>query len=79
MGVLKGIPEKKLKDRISEVLEFVNLSDAADKKVKTFSGGMKRRIGIAQAIINEPVILILDEPTLEDYYIFAGGIIESEE
>ena len=63
MGVLKGIPEKKLKDRISEVLEFVNLSDAADKKVKTFSGGMKRRIGIAQAIINEPVIFILDEPT----------------
>ena len=79
MGALKGIPEKKLRDRISEVLEFVNLSDAADKKVKTFSGGMKRRIGIAQAIINEPVILILDEPTLEDYYIFAGGIIESEE
>lgn len=63
MGVLKGIPQKKLKDRISEVLEFVNLSDAADKKVKTFSGGMKRRIGIAQAIMNEPVILILDEPT----------------
>ena len=62
-----------MKDRISEVLEFVNLSDAADKKVKTFSGGMKRRIGIAQAIINEPVILILD------YYIFSGGIIESEE
>ena len=63
MGVLKGIPQKKLKDRISEVLEFVNLSDAADKRVKTFSGGMKRRIGIAQAIMNEPVILILDEPT----------------
>ena len=63
MGVLKGIPEAKLKDRIMEVLEFVNLSEVADKKVKTFSGGMKRRIGIAQAIINEPKILILDEPT----------------
>ena len=63
MGVLKGIPKAKLKDRIMEVLEFVNLSEAADKKVKTFSGGMKRRIGIAQAIINEPKILILDEPT----------------
>lgn len=63
MGVLKGIPETKLKDRIMEVLEFVNLTEAADKKVKTFSGGMKRRIGIAQAIINEPKILILDEPT----------------
>ena len=43
LGVLKGIPQKKLKDRISEVLEFVNLSDAADKKVRTFSGGMKRK------------------------------------
>ena len=63
MGVLKGIPKEKLKRRIEEVLEFVNLSDVAGKKVKTFSGGMKRRIGIAQAIIDEPEILILDEPT----------------
>ncbi|MCI9446702.1 MAG: ABC transporter ATP-binding protein [Lachnospiraceae bacterium] len=63
MGVLKGISEAKLKVKIPEVLAFVNLSDAADKKVRTFSGGMKRRIGIAQAIINEPRILILDEPT----------------
>jgi ABC-type multidrug transport system ATPase subunit len=85
MGVLKGIPEKKLKDRISEVLEFVQSHPVTKERnihshwSSTFSGGMKRRIGIAQAIINEPVILILDEPTLEDYYIFAGGIIESEE
>ncbi|RDU23851.1 ABC transporter ATP-binding protein [Anaerosacchariphilus polymeriproducens] len=63
MGALKGIPKDKLKVIIPEVLEFVNLADVAKKKVKTFSGGMKRRIGIAQAIMNEPKILILDEPT----------------
>ena len=63
MGVLKGVPKERLKSRIDQVLEFVNLSEVAGKKVKTFSGGMKRRIGIAQAIINDPEILILDEPT----------------
>lgn len=63
MGALKGIQKEKLKVRIPEVLEFVNLTEVTNKKVKTFSGGMKRRIGIAQAIINDPKILILDEPT----------------
>lgn len=63
MGTLKGISNKDLKVKIPEVLEFVNLLDVVNTKVKTFSGGMKRRIGIAQAILNDPKILILDEPT----------------
>lgn len=63
MSSLKGINEKNLKNKIDEVLEFVNLKDVANKRVVTFSGGMKRRIGIAQAIINNPKIIILDEPT----------------
>lgn len=63
MGALKGIPKEVLKKKIPEVLEFVNLQHVENKKVKTFSGGMKRRAGIAQAILNDPKILILDEPT----------------
>ena len=63
MGALKGIPKEKLEKKIQKILEFVNLAHVKNKKVNTFSGGMKRRIGIAQAILNDPKILILDEPT----------------
>lgn len=63
IAALKGIPKNIAKIRVKEVLEVVGLSHVANKKIKTFSGGMKQRVGIAQAILNNPKILILDEPT----------------
>ena len=63
VSALKGIPKNIAKKRAGELLEEVGLSDVADKKVKTFSGGMKQRVGVAQALLNNPDILIMDEPT----------------
>lgn len=63
MAAVKGIDRRKVKSRTEELLHMVNLTEAADKKVKSYSGGMKQRLGIAQAMLNNPHILILDEPT----------------
>jgi ABC-type multidrug transport system ATPase subunit len=64
MAILKGLHDGKArKQRISELLEMVSLADVAKRRLKGFSGGMKRRVGLAQALLNDPQFLIVDEPT----------------
>lgn len=63
MSAVKGIRKKDARIKVEELIELVGLKDAASKKIRGYSGGMKQRIGIAQALLNDPRVLIMDEPT----------------
>lgn len=62
MAMLKGMPKPRAMERSEEMLALTGLTNAAGKKIRTYSGGMKQRLGIAQAFLNHPEIVVLDEP-----------------
>ena len=64
MAAIKGLDAKTSRQRIDELLQVVNLKDAAKRPLGSYSGGMKQRVGIAQALLNDPQLLIVDEPTV---------------
>nr|WP_281371565.1 ATP-binding cassette domain-containing protein [Petropleomorpha daqingensis] len=61
---LFDVPRRERRDRVDEVLAMMNLTDAADRLASTYSGGMVRRLELAQALVNRPALLVLDEPTV---------------
>ncbi|MCC8361682.1 ABC transporter ATP-binding protein [Lysobacter sp. A6] len=64
LAAVKGLPARGVADRVDACLDMVGLHDAADRRLGTFSGGMRQRVGIAQALLNDPALLIVDEPTV---------------
>ena len=62
--ILRSLRQRERRRRVAETLELVGLGEVADRKVKKLSGGMVRRLGVAQAMVHEPAVLIVDEPTV---------------
>ena len=62
-GLLYGLPKRAMKQRVAELCELIDLTDALDRRIGTYSGGMKRRLDLAAALVHNPDILFLDEPT----------------
>ena len=63
MATLKGLSKKEIEPEIQRVLSYVNLTDAAERPIDSYSGGMKQRLLIAQAVLGDPRLILLDEPT----------------